>query len=487
MEKAKSKNIAYFVNSAIAIAIMVLFRFLPTFGQMTPLGMTILGIFLGLIYAWATVDIIWPAIVGLTFLGFSGYVESGGVATIVSAIAGNAVVQMLLWLFAFAGVIEATGLGGQLAKRIVASKLGKGHPWALSVLIFLAAGVVAALGNGVAAIALGWAFIYSISEQAGFTVKDKWPRFMVVGVIVAVLAGVGCMPFQAGIVGSYGYLYTASEGAYTSFNSFGFMICGLIYIAILTVLYFVFMKFIIRPDMSGLMEVDTSSIEIEPFTTAQKIAAGAFIALVVVVVLPSVLPDGNSLKVMLNTIGVAGLTLLIMAVMAFLRDKEGKPIISVPELITKGVPWPAIFLTGTAVYTGGALASQGTGFTATLLGFFTPLLGGMNGIVFTIFAVIITLVITQVLANTVACAMLVPVLYPLMVATGADPMLTCTLMIIIVNCGIMLPSACPTAAICWGNSEWVKAKDIWCYGGLGILAVLIAVLCLIPFVTLLMC
>ena len=44
-ELAMSKK--YYVNSAIVVLLMVLFRFIPPFGSMTALGMTILGIFLG--------------------------------------------------------------------------------------------------------------------------------------------------------------------------------------------------------------------------------------------------------------------------------------------------------------------------------------------------------------------------------------------------------------------------------------------------------
>ena len=101
MEKSSATNTKYFINSAIAVALMVCFRFIPPFGAMTPLGMELLGIFLGLLYAWITVDMIWPSIVGLVLIGFSGYVETGGVAAVLTSVVSNPVLQMLIWLFAF--------------------------------------------------------------------------------------------------------------------------------------------------------------------------------------------------------------------------------------------------------------------------------------------------------------------------------------------------------------------------------------------------
>lgn len=58
----------YYLHSAISVLLMVLVRFLPPFGAMTPMGMTILGIFAGALYGWITCDMIWPSILALTML-----------------------------------------------------------------------------------------------------------------------------------------------------------------------------------------------------------------------------------------------------------------------------------------------------------------------------------------------------------------------------------------------------------------------------------
>lgn len=52
-EKAKANpNMWYYINSVVCVVLMVGFRFLPTFGQVTPYGMEVLGIFFGAIYGW---------------------------------------------------------------------------------------------------------------------------------------------------------------------------------------------------------------------------------------------------------------------------------------------------------------------------------------------------------------------------------------------------------------------------------------------------
>ena len=47
MSKPATKTVRYYILSAIGIAIMLFFRFLPPMGTVTELGMNVLGIFLG--------------------------------------------------------------------------------------------------------------------------------------------------------------------------------------------------------------------------------------------------------------------------------------------------------------------------------------------------------------------------------------------------------------------------------------------------------
>ena len=45
MSKPATKTVRYYILSAIGIAIMLFFRFLPPMGTVTELGMNVLGIF----------------------------------------------------------------------------------------------------------------------------------------------------------------------------------------------------------------------------------------------------------------------------------------------------------------------------------------------------------------------------------------------------------------------------------------------------------
>ena len=61
---------AYVINSMITLAIMIGFKYIvPAVDPLTPLGVEILGIFLGTLYGWLVVgDVVWPSVACMIFL-----------------------------------------------------------------------------------------------------------------------------------------------------------------------------------------------------------------------------------------------------------------------------------------------------------------------------------------------------------------------------------------------------------------------------------
>ena len=55
-------NILYFVHALICLALMFGIGQLPPLQPLTPLGMNLIGIFLGVLYGWIFIDILWPSI-----------------------------------------------------------------------------------------------------------------------------------------------------------------------------------------------------------------------------------------------------------------------------------------------------------------------------------------------------------------------------------------------------------------------------------------
>lgn len=462
----------YYLHSAISILLMVLVRFLPPFGAMTPMGMTILGIFAGALYGWITCDMIWPSILALTMLGFTEYVANSA-AAFTSAIS-NPSVQTILWLLVFSALLTVTGISKWLVAKLVNSKLCKGHPWRLSIVICLAVWLCASLGAGFAAILLCWQLVYSICEQVGYTKQDKWPKMMVCAIIFFNALGALLLPFQGGVVANYGFLAKASNDLYTSYDYLSYLLLSLTVSITTTIVYFLLMRFVIRPDMGKLAQ-GIQVEKAEKLTQRQKLALGAMIALVVLTILPSCLPAGG-VKKFFNTFGTTTVILLVVAVVTALRDKDGKPYFTFKELANNGIAWPLLFMVATATVMGGALSSADSGFTATLTNLFGPILSNASAYGCAVIIAAVTLALTNVINNTVAAAIMVPVMYPFATTLGINPLMMTAMICFCANCGLLLPCASPAGAMLHGNKEWVSTKDAEIFSLLGIAALLITVI-----------
>jgi len=102
----KSRNLI--INGIIAILIYVVISNLTPPDPITPVGMKIVGIVLGMIYGLITIDAVIPSIAALILMGFTGY--TGTIQTTVMAASGGFVACMVLTLMLFSGVLTKCGL-----------------------------------------------------------------------------------------------------------------------------------------------------------------------------------------------------------------------------------------------------------------------------------------------------------------------------------------------------------------------------------------
>lgn len=478
MTRARNANARYFANSIISVSVMVLFRFIPPLGSMTPLGMALLGIFIGLVWAWVTVDMIWPSVLALVLVGFTGFSDAG-VAGVLTMVAGNGVVQMLVCLLVFSAILTTSGISEQLARRLVSLRICEGHPWVLTVCIYLAALVCSAVGSGFAVVLVCWDLVYGIAREVGYDRHDKWPRMAIIAVVIGSVHGLAGMPFQAAVVGAFGYLAAASGVPVVSYDYLAFILFACLFFAVASALYFLACKLILRPDLSKLRDARVAG-EIRPFDARQRLALGLLGALFVYMVVPSLLPAG-ALRVFLEGLGLTPFVLALIGVAVMVRGRDGLPLFSFGELARRGLQWPMIFMIATAVFMGIALSSEGTGFTATMVGLFSPLLAGTGPFAFCVMVIVVASVVTNLLSNAVTSAVTIPVMYPFAVALGIDPIVPVALIIHATEMGLLLPCSSPNGALLYGNQEWLSTRDVVSQSLIAIVTTIAAlVICIEP-------
>ena len=161
----KSKNTSFYIHSAICVAIMVAFQFLPPVGQITALGMKVLGIYIGLLYGWSTVSLIWPSFLGLFFLAFSGYDTVGHLIT---SGFGNATNVYIMLICVFSFFVTQSGVSGIIVRAIIGRKFASGRPWIISGLFLTAAYACGALISMTPACIIVWSIVCQYCKDLGY-------------------------------------------------------------------------------------------------------------------------------------------------------------------------------------------------------------------------------------------------------------------------------------------------------------------------------
>lgn len=106
MQGKVKRNYLTYVHVVIMFFIMVGVGMLPTFGQVTPLGMKVLGVFLATLYGWLFLDLLWPSLIGLVALGLTGYTTIG--EAFASALSTATGIQVIITCV-FASALEKIG------------------------------------------------------------------------------------------------------------------------------------------------------------------------------------------------------------------------------------------------------------------------------------------------------------------------------------------------------------------------------------------
>lgn len=136
MSTSTAKRDKLYLHVFITALLMFGFGCLPAPDPITPLGMKMLGVFLGLIYGWSFSSLAWPSIMGMLALIMTGSISFD---QLLSLGFGNTTVVFLLFVFMFTAAIEQEGLTEYLAYWSISRKVLIGRPWVLSFAVLFGA------------------------------------------------------------------------------------------------------------------------------------------------------------------------------------------------------------------------------------------------------------------------------------------------------------------------------------------------------------
>ena len=115
------------IHSIVGVAIMFLFRYLPiSLPEVTPVGMEIIGIFIGTLYLWTTVDPVWSSLLSVFMIGISSY---GPMNQVLASAFGNPVVIQMFFLMIVMNAMVYNKLTAYIGRFFLTMKINSGRPW----------------------------------------------------------------------------------------------------------------------------------------------------------------------------------------------------------------------------------------------------------------------------------------------------------------------------------------------------------------------
>ena len=482
------KNRSVIINSIIGLVIMFGFQLLPiSLPEVTSVGMMVLGVFLGTLYLWSTVDPLWASIMAVVALGFLGY---DGMSNVLISWMGNAVVVQTLFMMVIGEALHTNGVTTYMARFFLTRKSINGKPWLFTFVICLGCFLISAFVSAWAPIFIFWPVLYDVFQEVGYEKGEKYPTIAVILVAASTLLGFPVPPYMGNIlllIGNYATLTAELPGGAVLINSATYL-CTVVLLGIVLCAALVLVaKFILRPDVERLKNINIDMLKeknpLPPMSVQQKVLSWGFVVLVVLLLLPCVLPKTIGWVAFLSANSV-GLCVFACALLGALRI-QGKPAMDLPAVV-KNISWSTYFMCATAIYLGGALTSADTGITAFLSYVLNPMFSSLSPIAFTIIFLLAGFILTNICNSLVIAILMQPVLAAFAASSGMDTTVVCMLMMYtILGTAFITPAASPFSAILFSNKEWlVNSRHTYTYTAVFSVTEMIIVLALgIPLAT----
>lgn len=450
----KSEKIRY-INIAVVLLLMFGFRYLPTFSTLTPTGMHVLGIFIGVVYGWSTIDLIWPSFFAVISMSF---VEGYDLNSVVAGGFGSSTFWIIFFMLLFVMVFDRFGGTKFVAVWFITRKILHGKP-ILFNFVFLFAAMLIGMLNGIAACILFYSILFQICDQVGYAKRSKYPVLMMFGITFVAMFG----SISHSLLGTPLILanaFTAASGIVISLTDF-LKVCWP-FSVFLALVYSLAMKYVFRCDLKPLAEVKIEKIvnmDSLKMTPQLKVAFVFVVLLVLGIAGGAMLPATMVLQQVLNKLGLLGISIILLGIMTYVKVK-GTYLFDFRQLV-ETTQWDCLFICAVVMPMSTMLTMEGTGIDTFISSILGDKLAALPPTAFVAAVLFLGVVLTNFGNNASICVLLMPVILSACATSGLDPVPVYMCMIFAVHLAMLTPGACPYAALVWGDTENMTPKLIY--------------------------
>lgn len=457
-----------YIHSAIGLGIMAVFWLVPATPPLTPVGMKLLGVFIGMVYLWSTVGCLWPSILGLFLIGLTGFAGPGfvGMKTVVLNAFGNDTVALMLFIMVLFGAVDEVGCTQYIAHWFLTRKIITGRPYAFLVVFYIGCWVMSTLVSPITSLLLLWPVALKIMKTLDVERTDKiWPVFFV-GMFFVSAVGMPFFPFMSAQLVVLSAFDAMTKGAYPV-AYVPYMSLNFIMSMLLLTTYILIIKFILKPDVTKLKAIDAEQIAkdqaLPPMSIPQKIMMIVLPLFIFMLLAPSFLPKSNVIIQCISSMGTIGVSMLFIALLCLIRF-NGQPVINFKEVAYKQLSWDVYFLVAAAVYAANAISADVTGVKVFIVQLLNPILGNAPEMVFVAILFTAAVVLTNFANNAAMAVILMPIILAFCGKLGLHPIPIAMGVTQLVFIAMLTPAACPHASMMFGRKDIYAVGEIIKYG-----------------------
>lgn len=445
------------IHYAITAILVFGSQFLPQIGPVTPLGGAVLGTFIGVIYGWTFLDMIWPSIIGLIGLGYAV-----GMSPVLAASLGSPIMGMVFMTFAMLTLLTETELTNVIAKLFVANRFAKGRPW-MFFFFFLLGCYVCCQINIFVCIILMTGILLDMCKKLDIKPYTPLPAVLLLGMVLSVQMSQIAIPFRGTGI-TLVAAYSAMAGGMPNFMLYMAYVVPLG--LLMLVAYTLICRFVFRIDVTPLKNISDDTFgSADKMTKDQKIALFFLVFTIVMLLSTSVLPKTWPITIFLTKITMFGQAAIVVLVYMLVKKPDGKKFFNYSQCAAKGVQWEAIWMTAFILPISNYMTAEGTGIKEMLAMMLAPFTK-FSPILFIVGVMIFAGLVTNVANNVVLAVVILPVAVTFATQMGISALGVACMLFIVTQLAMFTPGASVPAGLAFSNSEWVKAPMMMKYGAI---------------------
>lgn len=457
---SSSANKKIYIHVVIMFLLGYIVSILPPIGQITPMGMDVLGVFVILIYGWIFVDIFWISLIGFFLLGLTNV--STIAQAFITAFSNQTVITMLI-VFALAAGLNELGIGDMIANYILSRKFLIGKPWVLIAAFVATAFFLSVIGKGMIGCILLCTIAGNILKACDYEDRSPLMSFLFCMIGYGALLPMNIIPFQPTMLMNSAIYTNAIPNLIQPFGAY--MLIGCAIYAVTFIIMILLAKYVFHIDASkfNITEEMCNEFAQKKPSKVTKVAMITLCIYVLILILPEFLPATIPGVAIAKKIGLMGWTIIFLGIFSLWRDKEtGAPALSLERCFGQ-MQWTTIMLVSVTLPVSNALSNADVGVMATIAQWITPILSGFSIFGLYVFAFILVSVLSQFLHNMVVAVLFLPLFGTVAISMGANPYILYFLMFMGLNTAYATPAGCGTGALIFGNKQ-IERKYAYIWG-----------------------